>query len=186
LIMSDPPGASGGTVHLDPNAFWEFSLHVYGDPIVRTSCLALQDEAGADVNVILLLLYAATRRVALTSVEVARIDGSCAKWRETVIRPLRGARRAAASAAIVSAADACSALKSAELMAEKVAQEMLVQEFNASSLSTGMRAALELAADNLEAYQACVPMSTAVVGALLAAFAEVLLAEPSGCRSEHR
>jgi uncharacterized protein (TIGR02444 family) len=179
VTVIDPPGTSGGAARLDPGAFWDFSLRTYGDPVVRSSCIALQDAAGADVNMILLLLYAATQRVALDSAQIARIDQSCAEWRETVIRPLRAARRVVASNAIVNVADAYAALKSAELAAEKVAQELLVREFNAASLSTGTRAALGLAADNLEAYEACVPMSAAVVGALLAAFAEVLLAESS-------
>jgi uncharacterized protein (TIGR02444 family) len=36
--------------------FWRFSLDLYGRPGVAPACLALQDEAGADVNLVLYLL----------------------------------------------------------------------------------------------------------------------------------
>ena len=169
--MVDPPEASGGTAKLDPDDFWSFSLRVYGESAVRASCLALQDEAGADVNVILFLLYAATQHVALHAADVSRIDRSCSEWRETVIRPLRAARRAVASSVKSNVADAYAALKSAELAAEKVAQELLVREFNTLSAPTDARAPVQIAAANLRAYEVLVPMPETVLKDLVEACA---------------
>ena len=39
--------------------FWDFSLNIYGVPGVAPACLRCQDEAGADVNLILFLLWRA-------------------------------------------------------------------------------------------------------------------------------
>src|SRR5262245_47443891 len=123
---------------------------------------------------ILLLLYAATRHVALHAADVARIDQSCTQWRETVIRPLRAARRAAMPGNDPSATEAYSALKSAELAAERVAQGVLVREFNSLSLSSARCARAQLAQSNFEVYRSLVPMPDALVKDLLAAFARCM------------
>jgi uncharacterized protein (TIGR02444 family) len=38
---------------MDDSGFWRFSLSFYGDEQVAEACLLLQDEAAADVNVLL-------------------------------------------------------------------------------------------------------------------------------------
>lgn len=73
--------------------FWRFSLGFYRRPGVSEACIALQDDCGADVNVVLLLLWLASteRRVAL-----AEVQAVCAKatpWRDDVVAPLRAVRR---------------------------------------------------------------------------------------------
>lgn len=70
-----------------------FALRVYADPAVAETCLRLQDEHGADVNLILLACWLAAHRVALPPEEAADADARLHGWRISVIEPLRGVRR---------------------------------------------------------------------------------------------
>jgi uncharacterized protein (TIGR02444 family) len=166
-----PAGATGGAVELDADDFWSFSLRVYGDPTIRATCLALQDSAGADVNILLLLLYAATRHVALGTADISRIDQACSRWRAMVVGPLRTARRAAVSSDAPNAAGACSSIEAAELAAEKVAQTLLLCELNALSRATTAREPIQLAEVNVAAYGYLLSLPDALVTDLLRAFA---------------
>ena len=84
--MSGAPEASD-------SAFWRFSLRFYALPGVAPACLALQDQAGVDVNVLLLLLFAADQGRELSRDDVARLDAAIAPWRTDVVGPLRTLRR---------------------------------------------------------------------------------------------
>jgi uncharacterized protein (TIGR02444 family) len=75
------------------SAFWRFSLHFYGLPDVAPACLALQDEAGIDVNLLLFLLFLAEQGRAVTQADVARLDRAVAPWRSEIVEPLRALRR---------------------------------------------------------------------------------------------
>jgi len=74
--------------------FWRFSLRFYARPQVGSACIALQDEAGADVNLMLFLLYLAEQNRQVTGDDIARLDGAVHAWRERVVKPLRDLRRA--------------------------------------------------------------------------------------------
>ena len=75
------------------SAFWRFSLRFYALPDVAPACLALQDEANVDVNLMLFLLFLAENGRAITSDDVARLDASIVPWRTQVVEPLRALRR---------------------------------------------------------------------------------------------
>src|SRR5688572_14496276 len=75
------------------SVFWRFSLQFYGLPDVAPACLALQDEAGVDVNLLLFLLFLAEQGRAVTRDDVARLDRAVAPWRSGVVEPLRAIRR---------------------------------------------------------------------------------------------
>jgi len=75
------------------SAFWRFSLRFYALPDVAPACLALQDEANVDVNLMLFLLFLAESGRAITRDDVARLDASIAPWRVQVVEPLRALRR---------------------------------------------------------------------------------------------
>ena len=92
-----------------PSAFWDFSLRFYARPGVAAACLDLQDEAGADVNVVLYLLFLASQGRQLAQTEVAEIDNLVAVWREQVVRPLRSARRHLKNASMTTQPPASSA-----------------------------------------------------------------------------
>ncbi len=74
-------------------AFWRFSLALYGRPGVADSCLKLQDEAGADVNLLLLGFWRAEQGLApWNAAEIAALAAAIAPVNE-VLRPFRAARR---------------------------------------------------------------------------------------------
>jgi uncharacterized protein (TIGR02444 family) len=112
-----------------PGAFWEFSLAFYAVPGVADACLTLQDRNGADVNVLLYLLYAAQAGRALSPADIAAIDALARPWREAIVLPLRTARRAL-KATIGRFEPAATArlrdeLKRVELHAERLQQQTL-------------------------------------------------------------
>src|SRR6266571_7498544 len=74
--------------------FWRFSLRLYRAPGVADACIALQEEAGVDVNLLLFLLWQATQRRKYSPAEVAALEGRIGPWRETTVIPLRAVRRA--------------------------------------------------------------------------------------------
>ena len=54
--------------------FWRFSLAFYRLPAVADACIALQEQAGVDVNLLLFLLWQATRGRELSQTEVADLQ----------------------------------------------------------------------------------------------------------------
>lgn len=111
---------------MDDSGFWQFSLSFYGDEQVAEACLLLQDEAAADVNVLLFMLWRATQRRLLLPGEVAAIDQAVSDWRAKVVVPLRGVRRWLKNRAAPVAAREAEALrqqvKRIELEAERLQQ----------------------------------------------------------------
>jgi uncharacterized protein (TIGR02444 family) len=75
------------------DAFWRFSCAVYGRPGIAGSLLALQDEAGADVNLALLCLWLGLRGRPLDAAALAAAERAAEPVRAGVLRPLRAARR---------------------------------------------------------------------------------------------
>jgi uncharacterized protein (TIGR02444 family) len=72
---------------------WAFALAIYGRPGVAEACLSLQNEAGADVMMLLMVAFAAVRhRIVLTPDEIKALDQSCRPWREQIVWPLRAIR----------------------------------------------------------------------------------------------
>jgi uncharacterized protein (TIGR02444 family) len=77
----------------EESPFWRFSLRFYSRPSVAAACLALQDEAGADVNVMLFLLFLAEHKRQVAKDDIVRLDGTVRAWRDCVVKPLRQLRR---------------------------------------------------------------------------------------------
>ncbi|MGZ3308467.1 MAG: DUF2390 domain-containing protein, partial [Xanthobacteraceae bacterium] len=50
MSAADAPSAQG-------SPFWRFSLRFYRQPKVADTCIALQEERGVDVNLLLFLLW---------------------------------------------------------------------------------------------------------------------------------
>lgn len=74
---------------------WGQVLRAYARPGVASACLLLQEELGVDVVVLLHLAYVQeVRGAVVTEDAVARADAAVKPWRDAVVRPLRGARRA--------------------------------------------------------------------------------------------
>jgi uncharacterized protein (TIGR02444 family) len=109
-------------------AFWRFSLESYDRPAVAALCLALQDRAGRDVNILLLALYAgAVLGRKLGAEDFVALEAAVAPWRDQVTRPLRAARRGLkAWAEDAEAAELRRSVQAAELESERLAQQRLV------------------------------------------------------------
>jgi uncharacterized protein (TIGR02444 family) len=147
MTDADPPSRD--------SAFWRFSLRFYALPDVAPACLALQDEANVDVNLMLFLLFLADNGRAVTRDDIARLDASIAPWRTEVVEPLRAIRRRLKSGIgeipTATSEGLRNMVKKIELEAERLEQGRL--EKTASSLGKpGVRN--EAASANLAAYEA--------------------------------
>ena len=158
-----------------PSAFWDFSLHFYAKPGIPAACLELQDRAGADVNVLLFLLYLARHRRRITRSDMATLDNTVAMWREQVVRPLRTARRHLKIAdqpfASESAARLRNEIKRDELAAERIQQVALEKQFPCASFGQPDDSPTAAASANLEVYAAQLgPLPDKAVDTLLQTF----------------
>jgi uncharacterized protein (TIGR02444 family) len=169
--MSAPqaPSAAG-------SPFWRFSLHFYRQPKVADTCIALQEEAGVDVNLLLFLLWQATRKRALTTTDVAELERRVGAWRDMTVIPLRTLRRALKAppplVAGVAAEHFRTRIKAVELEAERLQQEAMYELAPTMPLGQTAPSPAEAARTNIDAYAAMLgkPFSPAAVEALLAAF----------------
>jgi uncharacterized protein (TIGR02444 family) len=137
--------------------FWRFSLRFYQQPRVADACIALQEEAGVDVNLLLFLVWQATLKRALSPLEVGELEGRIGAWREATVIPLRSVRRALKSPPALVESAAAEAfrtrIKAVELEAERLQQEAM--QALAASLRTAPAETVEAAARaSLAAYQA--------------------------------
>jgi len=106
-------------------ALWDFALRFYGAPGVQGACLAMQEEGGADVPLLIFLVFAAMRGQPIREEELRRIDGTISPWRRDVVRHLRHARRALRSSPAPEAQNLRETIKAAELEAERQQLAML-------------------------------------------------------------
>lgn len=79
---------------MSDDPLWRFALGFYARPGAAPACLALQDEAGCDVTLVLWLLWCAEDGRPLDAGAIAAADARLARWRDAVVAPLRAARRA--------------------------------------------------------------------------------------------
>jgi uncharacterized protein (TIGR02444 family) len=79
---------------LPDHPFWDYSLRLYHRPGVSSACLALQDNHGVDVNLLLFCCWrGASAAPILQAAELQRLLAGTAVWSDRVIRPLRSLRR---------------------------------------------------------------------------------------------
>src|SRR5258708_37248323 len=84
------PASSGST----GSPFWGFSLGFYRQQGVAEACIELQEAAGADVNLLLFLLWHGAQQRRLSDAEVEWLEQRIAPWRDRAVVPLRAIRRA--------------------------------------------------------------------------------------------
>lgn len=158
--------------------FWAFSLDFYQFPTIETLCLELQDRHQADVNLVLLCVYAATLKVSLCPLDMADLAKYSGEFLTATIKPLRERRRAIKSQMANMSPDSGeytalgelrNTVKIAELQAEKIAQQQLIARFNSVCATSAFFKDENLvngALKNLAIYWHCLALSNEVVGEL--------------------
>jgi uncharacterized protein (TIGR02444 family) len=98
---------------------WAFCLTLYARPGVAQACLALQDRYGADIPLLLAVMWHGQR--GLGPAPLAKWRPIARRWREQAIMPLRNLRRAMKGRA--GWEEIRESIKRLELAAEKAALE---------------------------------------------------------------
>jgi len=111
---------------------WAFALEIYARPGVADACLKLQNEAGVDVMMLLIVTFAAVRHhIILTASEIRELDEACRPWREQIVWPLRairsGLKTGPAPAPNSETEEFRSKVKAVELAAERLQNQLLAQ-----------------------------------------------------------
>ena len=165
------------TAPFDESPFWRFSLRFYARSKVSAACLALQDEASVDVNLLLFLLFLAEHQRSVKAPDIARLDASISDWREHVVKRLRDLRRAL-KPGIGEIPGTVSEtfrgqIKRLELESERIEQAVL-ERFPAETIGSSASSRVAAAEANFAAYEGQVghafPAESRAV--LLSAFAE--------------
>ena len=109
--------------------FWRFSLNFYRQAGVAEACIALQDDCGVDVNLMLFLLWLAANGQQLSVENIKELDQAVHSWRDLTIIPIREIRRRLKAAPTLVEAGKQEAfrtkVKAIELEAERLQQEAL-------------------------------------------------------------
>jgi uncharacterized protein (TIGR02444 family) len=136
--------------------FWRFSLNFYRQAGVAEACIALQDDCGVDVNLMLFLLWLAASGRQLSLENIKELDDAVRSWRDRTIIPIREIRRRLKGAPTLVEAGKQEAfrtkIKAIELEAERLQQEALYAR-SRSAPRAGEARAPAAARANLAAYE---------------------------------
>jgi uncharacterized protein (TIGR02444 family) len=173
MSAAETPAPSAGS------PFWRFSLRFYRQPQVADACIALQEEAGVDVNLLLFLLWHARRKRAFSAAEVEGLERRVGPWRTMTVVPLRALRRALKAPPALVEGGAAEAfrtrIKAVELEAERLQQEAMYELARGSPLGADAASPDLAARANITAYQAicAAAFPKPAIETLLAAFAKL-------------
>jgi uncharacterized protein (TIGR02444 family) len=161
---------------ISKSPFWQFSIKFYAVPGVADSCIALQDQAKVDVNILFFLLWNATQGRTYKKADVAEVERRIGAWRDMAVAPIRTVRRALKSPPPVMAPEAAESLrtriKAVELEAERLQQEALYELAQTSRLGEPSASPAKAARTSVDAYQAVIgPFPQAPLDTVLSAFA---------------
>jgi uncharacterized protein (TIGR02444 family) len=142
---------------------------------VSDACIALQDDCGIDVNLLLFLFWLASDDRQLSTEDVELLDDNVRDWRNLTIVPIRDARRKLKGAATLVAPAKQEAfrtkVKAIELDAERLQQEALYEFTQSGPL--GVEAPRSVAGRaNVMAYEQVLGLSfpKQAIDVLIAAF----------------
>lgn len=141
---------------METTPFWRFSLYFYRQTGVSDACIALQDECGVDVNLLLFLFWLAADGQLLSESDVKRLDDGVRGWRDLTIIPVRDVRRKLKDA--ITLVDSAkqeafrNKVKAVELEAERLQQEALYAFTQSGPLGTKAVPA-DAARGNVAAYE---------------------------------
>lgn len=154
--MTDEPAVDRVAAREFGDAFWAFSLKLYGAPGAPDICLSLQNAHGGDVNLALFCLWSGVAAGRLTDATLTDAVTRAEAYRARVVAPLRAIRtemkRGPASPGIEPGAweDVRRAVKRLELTAEEAQQRAMAPLARAATPPPGAPAA----AANVERYAA--------------------------------
>jgi uncharacterized protein (TIGR02444 family) len=156
--------------------FWEFSIKFYAVPGVAEACIALQDHAQVDINILFYLLWNATQGRAFNAADITEIEHRIGPWREMAVIPIRNIRRALKAPPPAMAPEAAEGLrtrvKAVELEAERLQQEALYGLAESSRLGRPTPSKAEAARDSVSSYQGVIgPFPPEPLATVLSAFA---------------
>jgi uncharacterized protein (TIGR02444 family) len=154
---------------------WQFSIKFYAVPGVADACIALQDQANVDVNILFYLLWNATQGRAFNAADVTEIEHRIGPWRESAVVPIRNIRRALKvppPAIEPAAAESLrTRIKAVELEAERLQQEALYSLAESSRLGRPAPSKAEAAQDSISSYQGVIgPFPPEPLATVLSAF----------------
>jgi len=136
--------------------FWSFSLDFYGKQNVAKACLSLQDRRDADVNLLLLAAYLASKGHVLDDTHLSIADGMTAGWRAAVLQQLRQVRRRLPKFAEEVPENDRKLVKEkileAELAAEQVAHRLIFKRLDDAPMPTEGGSPKDRAEKNLKLY----------------------------------
>ena len=170
--MSDPDVK----IPAGKSPFWRFSIKFYAEPGVAEACIALQDQAKVDVNILFFLLWNATQGRAYGKADVAEVERMIGAWRDMAVVPIRNVRRALKSPPPVMTPEAAEGfrtrIKAVELEAERLQQEALYELAQSSRLGQPSASPAKAAQTSIDGYQAIIgPFPPAPLATVLSAFA---------------
>ncbi len=126
---ADTPADTEGAEPSGAERLWRFSCALYQEPEVEPAALALQDEHGLDVNLLMLCCFLGLHGVRATRETIATLDQHARAWRTVAVEPLRDLRRRLKHDVGAVSADSASAfreqVKQLELESERLQQETL-------------------------------------------------------------
>lgn len=134
---------------------WSFSDQTYRLPEVKDTCLDLQNNFDADINIILYCLWVADKGITLSLQDVALLIQTTLPWQKTILKPLRDARQMIKQHIIAMPADlldqTVANLSEMELNAEHMSQLALEKIIDLSTAATST-SAVECATLNTSLY----------------------------------
>lgn len=127
---------NSGKKTLSSEQFWLYSLSLY--PAIKDLSLQWQDNFGVNINLLLFLLYLDKQQQSLNETQLQQLEDLLKHFSTEVTQSIRALRRTLPSPWLES--DMQQPLRqqllSTELAAEKLEQQLLVQQFNQLSLSS--------------------------------------------------
>ncbi|WP_262694021.1 TIGR02444 family protein [Kordiimonas aquimaris] len=108
--------------------FWLFSLNLYGKADIKDACIHLQDNHGADINLILLCCWLDHKGIELHEALFDSLLQTSTYWQNDILQPARQQRRTTNKQAAL-----YNTMLNQELELEKQEQKALLDIINASA-----------------------------------------------------
>jgi uncharacterized protein (TIGR02444 family) len=152
------------------NDLWTFATRVYANTDVARMALAVQDDHGVNVALMIFCVWCGRDGILLREADITAASSAIEAWDRSVVQPLRQARRAAKAAARENAAIAAfrRGVQDSETRAEQIALALLFAWRNKAHPARGDAPA---AGENIAAYLSRCAVPTEMAAAAAAAFA---------------